>query len=243
VSDKSERSQADACIDAHPASAAWPYTRYGRVLAIVRLRDTTPLVAVAQALRDGGIRAIEFTMTTPGALPAIERCRARFGADVAIGAGTVLDAESAVRCLDAGAQFLVSPGLDQAVIDRAHAGGALAFPGALTPTEIIAAWRGGADVVKVFPARALGPRYIADVRAPLPTIPLIPTGGVDETNAAAYLRAGAVAVTVGGNLIDPEAIDRCDWASLTRRARDLVAAARVDVDVPVVSGPRTHTEG
>ncbi len=127
----------------------------------------------------------------------------------------------------------MEPGLNQAVIDRAHAAGALAFLGALTPTEIIAAWRGGADVVKVFPARALGPRYIADVRAPLPAIPLMPTGGVDETNAAAYLRAGAVAAAVGGNLIDPAAIDRCDWASLTRRARDFVAAARVDVDVPL----------
>jgi len=231
--DRAERLRADAHADAHAASGACPYTRYGSILAIVRLRVAAPLVDVAQALHDGGIRAIEFTLTTPGVLPAIERCRVRFGADVAIGAGTVLDAESAARCLDAGAQFLVSPGLDQAVIDRAHAAGALAFPGALTPTEIIAAWRGGADVVKVFPARALGSRYIADVRAPLPTIPLMPTGGVDATNAAAYLRAGAVAVAVGGNLIDPEAIDRCDWASLTRRARDFVAAARVDMDAPL----------
>ncbi len=231
MSDGADRSRADAYADAHAASAAWPYARYGRVLAIVRLRATAPLVAVAQALCDGGIRAIEFTMTTPGALPAIDRCRVRFGADVAIGAGTVLDADSAARCLDAGAQFLVSPGLDQAVIDQAHAVGALAFPGALTPTEIIAAWRGGADVVKVFPARALGPRYIADVRAPLPAIPLMPTGGVDDTNVAAYLRAGAVAVAVGGNLFDPETIDRRDWASLTRRARDLVTASSSEADV------------
>ena len=185
MSDGAEKSRADAYADAHAASAAWPYARYGRILAIVRLRATAPLVAVAQALCDGGIRAIEFTMTTPGALPALDRCRVRFGADVAIGAGTVLDADSAARCLDADsaarcldaeAQFLVSPGLDQAVIDQAHAAGALAFPGALTPTEIITAWRGGTDVVKVFPARALGPRYIADVRAPLPAIPLMPTG-------------------------------------------------------------------
>jgi len=228
MSDRAERLQADA----HTASAAWPYTRYGRVLAIVRLRATAPLVDVAQALRDGGIRVIEFTLTTPGVLPAIERCRVHFGADVAIGAGTVLDAEGAARCLDVGAQFLVSPGLDQVVIDRAHAAGALAFPGALTPTEIVAAWRGGADVVKVFPARALGPRYIADVRAPLPAVPLMPTGGVDDTNAAAYLRAGAVAVAVGGNLVDPAAIDRRDWASLTRRARDLVAATSSEADPP-----------
>src|SRR5918911_399903 len=181
-------------------------------------RDGAVLLEVAAALVEGGITTLEFTLTTPGAITAIERCRARFGEAVVVGAGTVLDADGARRCLAAGAQFLVSPGLDPNVIAVARDGGALAMPGAMTPTEILAAWRAGADVVKVFPARALGPRYIADVLAPLPDVPLMPTGGVDATNAAEYLRTGAVAVAVGGNLVDPATVARGDWAALTARA-------------------------
>jgi 2-dehydro-3-deoxyphosphogluconate aldolase/(4S)-4-hydroxy-2-oxoglutarate aldolase len=196
----------------------------GRLVAIVRLRDGAALLEVAAALVEGGITTLEFTLTTPGAVEAIERCRARFGETVVVGAGTVLDADGARRCLAAGAQFLVSPGFDRDVMAAARAGGALAMPGAMTPTEIMAAWRASADVVKVFPARALGPRYIADVRAPLPEVRLMPTGGVDATNAAEYLRAGAVAVAVGGNLVDPAAVARADWAALTARARALVDA-------------------
>ncbi len=196
----------------------------GRMVAIVRLKSAAALGDVARALADGGIRTLEFTLTTPGALDAIAACRARLGDDVVVGAGTVLDGAQARRCLDAGAQFLVSPGFDAEVVAVARAGGALAMPGALTPTEIVAAWRTGADVVKVFPARAFGPTYISDVLAPLPHIPLMPTGGVDETNAAAYLRAGAVAVAAGGNLVDAAAIARADWAALTQRARAFAAA-------------------
>jgi 2-dehydro-3-deoxyphosphogluconate aldolase/(4S)-4-hydroxy-2-oxoglutarate aldolase len=196
----------------------------GRLVAIVRLRDGAALLEVAAALVEGGITTLEFTLTTPGAVEAIERCRARFGETVVVGAGTVLDADGARRCLEAGAQFLVSPGFDPDVIAAARDGGALAMPGAMTPTEILAAWRAGADVVKVFPARALGPRYIADVRAPLPEVRLMPTGGVDATNAAEYLRAGAIGVAVGGNLVDPAAVARADWAALTARARALVDA-------------------
>jgi 2-dehydro-3-deoxyphosphogluconate aldolase/(4S)-4-hydroxy-2-oxoglutarate aldolase len=196
----------------------------GRVVAIVRLPDKAPLVEVAEALLAGGIRTLEFTLTTPGAIEAISACRARFGDDAVIGAGTVIDAAEAGTCLDAGAQFLVSPGTDPEVISAARAGGALSMPGALTPTEIIAAWRAGADVVKVFPARQFGPQYIRDLRGPLPQIPLMPTGGVDERNAADYLRAGAVGVAVGGNLIDPSAVARGDWAAITARARALVEA-------------------
>jgi 2-dehydro-3-deoxyphosphogluconate aldolase/(4S)-4-hydroxy-2-oxoglutarate aldolase len=196
----------------------------GRLVAIVRLRDGAALLEVAEALVEGGITTLEFTLTTPGAVAAIERCRARFGEAVVVGAGTVLDADGARRCLEAGAQFLVSPGVAPDVIATTRDGGALAMPGAMTPTEILAAWRAGADVVKIFPARALGPRYIADVLAPLPDVLLMPTGGVDATNAAEYLRAGAVAVAVGGNLVDPAAVARADWAVLTARARALVAA-------------------
>lgn len=194
------------------------------MVGIVRLREAAPLLAVAEALVQGGLVALEFTLTTAGALEAIAECRQRFGDDVLVGAGTVLSAEEAARCLDAGAQFVVSPGIDQDVIVTTRRGGALALPGAMTPTEILTAWRAGADIVKVFPARSLGPRYIADVLAPLPDLPLMPTGGVDESNAAAYLQAGAVAVAVGGKLIDAAAVARQDWAALTQRARALVAA-------------------
>jgi 2-dehydro-3-deoxyphosphogluconate aldolase/(4S)-4-hydroxy-2-oxoglutarate aldolase len=203
-----------------------------RLVAIIRLRHDTPLARVAEALVAGGIRALEFTLTSPGAVPAITECRARFGDDVIVGAGTVLDAEEARRCLDAGAQFLVSPGFDPTVVAMARERGALALPGALTPTEIVTAWRAGADVVKVFPARTFGPRYIADLRAPLPQVPLMPTGGVDETNVAAYLRAGAVGVAVGGRLVAEDAVARADWDALTERARVLVAAVRQVADQP-----------
>ncbi|HWE64997.1 MAG TPA: bifunctional 4-hydroxy-2-oxoglutarate aldolase/2-dehydro-3-deoxy-phosphogluconate aldolase [Chloroflexota bacterium] len=199
-------------------------TLAGRLVAIVRLREQAALMEVARALVAGGITSLEFTLTTPGAVEAIAQCRAQLGDQAVIGAGTVLDAASARRCLDAGAQFLVSPGYDLEVIETARRGGALAMPGALTPTEIIAAWRGGADVVKVFPARQFGPQYIRDLRAPLPEIPLMPTGGVDESNAADYLRAGAVGVAVGGNLIDAASVTRGDWAAISARARALVAA-------------------
>ncbi len=201
-------------------------TRHARLVAIIRLRHDAPLVRVAEALVAGGVRALEFTLTSPGAVAAITACRARFGDDVIVGAGTVLDAEEARRCLDAGAQFLVSPGFDPAVVARARERGALAMPGALTPTEIVTAWRAGADVVKVFPARAFGPRYIADLLAPLPQIPLMPTGGVDETNAAAYLRAGALGVAAGGKLVAEDAVTRANWEALTARARMLVAAVQ-----------------
>jgi len=203
-----------------------------RLVAIIRLRHEAPLARVAEALVAGGIRVLEFTLTSPGAVPAITACRARFGDDIIVGAGTVLDAEEARRCLDAGAQFLVSPGFDPAVVALARARGALALPGALTPTEIVTAWRAGADVVKVFPARAFGPRYIADLLAPLPRVPLMPTGGVDETNAAAYLRAGAVGVAVGGKLVAEDAVAHGDWDALIARAHALVAAIRQGGDQP-----------
>jgi len=203
-----------------------------RLVAIIRLRHDAPLARVAEALVAGGIRALEFTLTSPGAVPAITACRARFGDDIIVGAGTVLDEEEARRCLDAGAQFLVSPGFDPAVVTLAHERGALALPGALTPTEIMTAWRAGADVVKVFPARAFGPRYIADLLGPLPQVPLMPTGGVDETNVADYLRAGAVGVAVGGKLVAEDVVARADWDALTVRARVLVTAVRQVGDQP-----------
>ena len=196
-----------------------------RLVAIVRLKDADALLDAAAAVIEGGIGALEFTLTTPGALGAVEEARARFP-DVVVGAGTVLDAEDARRSIETGAQFLVSPGFDSAVIEAARQHDIVAMPGAMTPTEILTAWEAGADIVKVFPARSLGPTFIADVLAPLPDVPLMPTGGVDAGNAAAYLEAGAVAVAVGGSLIGDRVVARRDWADLTRRARELVAVCR-----------------
>jgi 2-dehydro-3-deoxyphosphogluconate aldolase/(4S)-4-hydroxy-2-oxoglutarate aldolase len=195
-----------------------------RLVAIVRLAERADLVSVAGALLAGGISVLEFTMTTPGALDAMTRCRLELGDRAVVGAGTVLDAEDARRCLDGGAQFIVSPGIEPEVIQITRDGGALTLPGALTPTEILTAWHAGADIVKVFPARTLGPRYIADLKGPLPHIPLMPTGGVDKTNAADYLRAGAVGVGVGGSLISVSDVRKEDWEGISERARELVRA-------------------
>jgi 2-dehydro-3-deoxyphosphogluconate aldolase/(4S)-4-hydroxy-2-oxoglutarate aldolase len=197
-----------------------------RVIAIIRLRAPGPLEQVAAALVAGGITALEITLTTPGALDAVTACRARFGGDVLVGAGSVLDAEAARRCIEAGAQLLVSPVVAPEVVRAAHTAGVPALPGAMTPTEIWAAHATGADLVKVFPARSLGPRYITDVLAPLPGLRLVPTGGIDETNAADHIAAGATAVAVGGRLVDEAAVAAGDWDALTQRAAALVEALR-----------------
>jgi 2-dehydro-3-deoxyphosphogluconate aldolase/(4S)-4-hydroxy-2-oxoglutarate aldolase len=156
----------------------------------------------------------------------VNRARAaRLGSRAVVGAGTVLDAEAAARCLDAGAAFIVSPGFDPATVAAAHARGVPAMPGALTPTEVIAAWKAGADMVKIFPASAVGgPKYLRALRGPLPDVKLLPTGGVNATTAADYIAAGAAALGVGSELVDPAALARGDDALLTTRARELVAA-------------------
>jgi len=194
------------------------------VVAIIRLVAPAPLVKVAEALLAGGIDALEFTVTTPGALHAIEESRAALGEQAVVGAGTVLDGSTAQAAIKAGAAFVVTPTLAVDVIRVCRDEGVPVFPGAMTPTEILAAWKAGADIVKVFPATALGADYIRQVRAPLPQIKLMPTGGISAANAAEYLRAGAVAVGVGGRLVDPTAVAEERWDVLTQRAGELVQA-------------------
>ncbi|HXF82514.1 MAG TPA: bifunctional 4-hydroxy-2-oxoglutarate aldolase/2-dehydro-3-deoxy-phosphogluconate aldolase [bacterium] len=194
------------------------------IVAIVRLGFSAALRRVAEALTAGGIDALEFTVTTPGALAAITASRAALGDRALIGAGTVLDADTARAAIRAGAVFVVTPTLTLDVIRVCREAGVPVFPGAMTPTEILAAWTAGADIVKVFPASALGPDYIRQVRAPLPQIKLMPTGGISAANAADYLRAGAVAIGVGGRLVDPAAVAEERWDLLTQRARELVQA-------------------
>ena len=196
------------------------------IVAIVRLDAGAPLLDVAAALAEGGIDVLEFTVTTPGALRAVEDGAARLGDRVLLGVGTVLDAETARLAIQAGAAFVVMPTLNTDVITVCRRYSVPVIPGAMTPTEILAAWQSGADIVKVFPAALLGPDFIRQVRAPLPQVKLMPTGGISAANAADYLQAGAVAVGVGGRLVDRKAVAERRFDLITERAAELLAAVR-----------------
>lgn len=194
------------------------------VIAIVRFDRSEDLVQVARAVRAGGVRAIEFTMTTPNALDIIEQSAREFGQDVLLGAGTVLDPETARAAILAGAQFIVAPTLNPQVIETCRRYSKAVIPGAFTPTEILTAWECGADFVKVFPAEFGGPEYLKAVRAPLPQVKLIPVGGVTLENTGAFIKAGASAVAVGGNLVKKSAIAAKRFDELTELARLYVQA-------------------
>jgi 2-dehydro-3-deoxyphosphogluconate aldolase/(4S)-4-hydroxy-2-oxoglutarate aldolase len=194
------------------------------VIAIVRFDRSEDLVQVARAVRAGGVRAIEFTMTTPNALDIIEQSAREFGQDVLLGAGTVLDPETARAAILAGAQFVVAPTLNPQVIETCRRYSKAVIPGAFTPTEILTAWECGADFVKVFPADFGGPEYVKAVLAPLPQIKLIPVGGVSLENTGAFIKAGASAVAVGGNLVKKSAIAAKRFDELTELARLYVQA-------------------
>ena len=199
------------------------------VVAIVRMDDAAGLGQVAHAIKEGGVDVIEFTMTTPGALDIIAKSTAEFGSSVLLGAGTVLDTETARAAILAGARFLVAPTLNLDVIALAHRYDVAILPGVFTPTEMLTAWEAGADLLKVFPATALGPQYFKDVLAPLPYLRMVPTGGVSLENCGDFIKAGAVAVAVGSNLVDKKAVKEGRWADLTATARkfvDAVQAAR-----------------
>lgn len=195
-------------------------------VAVVRLESAERLRRVVDALVEGGIRAIEVTMTMRGALEALAACSAPLGDSAVIGAGTVLDAETARLVVSAGARFVVSPILCPDVVRICRHYDVVSIPGAFTPTEIVSAWEAGADLVKVFPAGSLGPGYLRELRGPLPHVRLMPTGGVTLENAADFLAAGAVAVGVGGALVDRSAVERGDYAVIAERARRLAAAVR-----------------
>lgn len=195
-----------------------------KVVAIVRLDTSAQLMRVAEAIRAGGVEIIEFTMTTPNALEIIGESAREFGEEVLLGAGTVLDPETARAAISAGARFLVSPTLDRQSIEMCHRYGVIAIPGTLTPTEILTGWEWGADLIKVFPARLGGPSYIRDVLAPLPQVRLVPTGGVGPSNAADFIHAGAAAVGVGGALVSSKVVREGNFELLTERARQLMAA-------------------
>lgn len=192
------------------------------VVAIIRMKDSAAVGAVIDALAQGGVRALEITMTVPGAVDRIREVAARLPAGFLLGAGTVVDADTALRVADAGARFIVSPVFRREVIEAGHRRDVAVLPGCLTPTEILDAWEAGADIVKVFPATALGPMYLRDLHGPLPDVRLLPTGGVTIENAADWIRAGAVAVGIGSALVDQQAIAERDYARIVVNARRLV---------------------
>jgi len=199
------------------------------VVAVIRLKDPAGLRAVVDALAEGGVRALEVTMTVPGAVGLIRELAPTLPDGFLLGAGTVIDSDTARAVIDAGARFVVSPVFRPDVIRACHDRGVAAMPGCFSPTEILAAHESGADIVKVFPATMLGPQFIRDVRAPLPQVKLMPTGGVTLDNASDWIRAGAVAVGLGSALLDGQAIEsgRFDIiAANARRAVAAVAAAR-----------------
>jgi len=194
------------------------------VVAVIRLADARALRAVVDALFAGGVRALEVTMTVPRAIDRIEELAPTLPREAVLGAGTVLDAATARAAVAAGARYVVSPVFRREVIAACHEAGAAAMPGCFSPTEILDAWEAGADVVKVFPATALGPSYFRDLRGPLPQLKLMPTGGVSLANAGDWIRAGAVAVGVGTALVDPKAVAEGRFDEITRKAGEFVAA-------------------
>lgn len=196
------------------------------IVAIVRLPDGHQLVEVGRALADGGVSVMEVTLTVPGALDAIRQVRATLGDRLFLGAGTVLDPETARAALLAGAEFVVAPTINLEVIRLCRRYDKLVMPGAFTPTEILTAWEAGADIVKVFPAEVVGPAYFKAVRAPLPQVRLMPTGGVDLTTAADFLKAGACCLGVGSQLVEPQAVAAGNFDRIRELARQYVALVR-----------------
>jgi 2-dehydro-3-deoxyphosphogluconate aldolase/(4S)-4-hydroxy-2-oxoglutarate aldolase len=192
-----------------------------KVVAVIRMTDAAKLAKAAAALRKGGVTALEVTMTVPGAVEIIRAMVCDREPGVLIGAGTVLDAGTASDVIAAGADFVVSPITDGSMIKACREAEVLVVPGAFTPTEIVAAWRAGADIVKVFPATSLGPQFFRDLRGPLPHIRLMPTGGVTLENAREFLASGACCVGIGAALLDKKMIDADDWDGLASRAKRL----------------------
>lgn len=197
------------------------------IVPIVRTDSADAAIKSIEAVYRGGIRAAEITMTVPGAIRALEKIADQFGDQIMLGAGTVLDPETARACMLAGAQFFVTPSLNLATIEMAKRYSKVIMPGALTPTEILTAWEAGADAIKVFPCGALGgAKYIKALKAPFPHIDMVPTGGVNLETAADFLQAGASAVGVGSELVDAASIRAGNYAIFEERARQFLAAIK-----------------
>jgi 2-dehydro-3-deoxyphosphogluconate aldolase/(4S)-4-hydroxy-2-oxoglutarate aldolase len=201
----------------------------GGIVAVVRAPEPTGLVDVIRALADGGVTVSEVTLTVPNALDVIREARKALGNRVLLGAGTVLEPEACRAAIDAGAEFIVAPTLNLDVIALCGRADKLVMPGAFSPTEILAAWQAGADIVKVFPADVVGPAFFKAMRGPLPQIRLMPTGGVDLNTAAEFLKSGASCLGIGSQLVDPKLVARRQFETireLASRYVDVVRRAR-----------------
>jgi 2-dehydro-3-deoxyphosphogluconate aldolase/(4S)-4-hydroxy-2-oxoglutarate aldolase len=197
------------------------------IVPVIRVASAGEAFEVSRAIKEGGVSVIEVAMTTPGAMDAIKEASQKFGREVLLGAGTVLDPETARAALLNGAKFLVSPSLNLHVIKMSNRYGAVVIPGALTPTEILTAWEAGADLVKVFPiAQVGGPAYLKAIQAPLPHIPLVPTGGVNLQNAGEFIKAGAAAIAVGGELVDKRAAAEKRYSVITENAQKFLTEVK-----------------
>ena len=194
------------------------------VVPVIRAKSARLGMRAVEAVCAGGIPVVEITMTVPGAVDLIAELSKSVGADVLIGAGTVLDMQAAQRCLDAGARFLVSPGFDHDTVQFANRTGTLIIAGALTPTEVVTAWKAGSDLVKIFPCGSVGgAQYIKALKTPLPDIAMVPTGGVNLSNAAELIQAGAAALGVGGELVSAAALESGKLQEITENAHKYVA--------------------
>ena len=198
-----------------------------RLVAVVRTSTREGIIEAARALRAGGVTCMEITMTIPNGISVIEQLDHEMP-EVLLGAGTVMTPQMVDDCAMAGAEFIVSPVFDTVVVSRTHELGKVAIPGALTPTEVVVAWNSGADLVKIFPVARMGPKYISDLKAPLPEIPLMPTGGINAENIADFIHAGADVVCAGSWLVDKKAIAARDFDTLTRKAEQILAAMPVN---------------
>src|ERR1700745_4359086 len=196
------------------------------IVAVVRSPDSQQLVDVCRALAEGGVSVVEITMSVPNALDVLRRVRQALGDRILLGAGTVLDPETARAVLLAGAEFIVAPTLNLDVIRLCRRYDKVVMPGAFTPTEILTAWEAGADIVKVFPADVVGPAFFKALRGPLPQVRVMPTGGVDLTTAAAFLQAGACCLGIGGQIVDPRGIRAGNFNRSVELAKQYVTIVR-----------------
>jgi len=197
------------------------------VVPVIRVSSAEEALEVAKAIKEGGITVIEVTMTVPGAMEVIKEVSQKFGKEVLLGAGTILDPETARMALLNGARFLVTPTLNLEVIKMSNRYSGVVIPGALTPTEILTAWEAGADLVKVFPiAQVGGPAYVRALQGPLPHIPLVPTGGVNLQNAGEFIKAGAAAIAAGGELVDKKAVAAKKYSVVVENARKFLSEVK-----------------
>jgi 2-dehydro-3-deoxyphosphogluconate aldolase/(4S)-4-hydroxy-2-oxoglutarate aldolase len=197
-----------------------------KVVAVIRMEDPNKLIKVAEAIYDGGVQAIEITMTVPNAIETIALASKEIGDKVLIGVGSILDAEMAQRAIDAGAQYVVSPIFKKEIIEKSHKNNIPAMPGTFSPTEVQLAYEAGADIVKLFPADVLGMAFIKGIKAPMPHLKIMPTGGVSLTNAGDWIKVGACAVGVGSALLDKKAIDSGNYKLLRENAEIIMNSIR-----------------